>query len=207
MHRRIRSVILALFIASLPNLLAASSIQKLRNDKVSVSKETLAPGQSALLPNAQPNIVIYLSGDQVEIKGAKQKVQRGRTVFVPAGTKSLKNIGSSELKYVRVEFLSPGKQETWDRTGLPPNYRILVENRYVRAYDIKIAPHTYEQRHTHHNRVVICLSGATLEHVLPNGQKQPSSLTTGEIVWRPGATHVGHNMGSTELWVICVEPK
>ena len=92
-------------------------------------------------------------------------------------------------------------------TGLPPNYKILVENRFARAYDIKIAPNSFEQRHTHHDRVVICLSGATLEHILPNGQKQPSTLKTGEIAWRPGATHVGHNMGSTELWVICVEPK
>jgi quercetin dioxygenase-like cupin family protein len=92
-------------------------------------------------------------------------------------------------------------------TGLPPNYKILVENRYARAYDIRIPAHSYEQRHTHHDRVVICLAGATLEHILPNGQKQPSTLKTGEIVWRPSATHVGHNLGSTELWVIVVEPK
>lgn len=212
MHRRIMFLTVTLSLAALPSLLAASSVQKLRNDKLSVTEEILAPGGAASLPHARPNMIVYLSKGKAEVKqpagkGSGDTVRRGETQFEPAGTKSLKNTGSSELKYVRIEFLTPGKEETWGKTGLPPNYTVLVDNRYARAYDIKIAPHTYEQRHTHHNRVVICLSGATLEHLLPNGQKQPSSLKTGEIVWRPGATHVGHNMGSTELWVICVEPK
>lgn len=212
MHPRISSVIIALSIAAQPNLLAAGSIQKLRNDKVSVTEERLAPGETGSLGGARPSLIVYLSKGTIEIlpvagMGGREAVRRGETVFLPAGTRAIKNAGPSELKYVGVEFLTAGKLETWGKTGLPPNYKILVENRYARAYDVEIAPHTYEQRHTHHNRVVICLSGATLEHLLPNGQKQPSTLKTGEIVWRPGATHVGHNMGSTKLWVICVEPK
>jgi hypothetical protein len=54
---------------------------------------------------------------------------------------------------------------------------------------------------------VVCLSGAQLEHILPDGEKQPSTLETGEVVWRLGATHIGHNMGRTDLWVIAIEPK
>jgi hypothetical protein len=61
--------------------------------------------------------------------------------------------------------------------------------------------------HSHHERVVICLSGASLEHVLPDGRKQPSTLETGQIAWRLGGAHQGHNMGTTNLWVIAVEPK
>ena len=212
MHRWIKLFTFAFFLAALPSSVSAGSIPKLKNDKVSVTEETMAPGEAEPLPDARPNIVVYLSGSEVTIvprrgKGANEAVRRGETVFEPAGTKSLKNSGPSELRYVRVEFLTAGKQETWGMTGLPPTYKLLVENRYARAYDLKIPPHGYEPRHTHHARVVIALSGATLEHILPNGQKQPSSLKTGEIVWRPGATHVGHNLGSTELWVICVEPK
>jgi len=203
---------IALSLAALPSLSAASSVQKISNRRVIVTEETLAPGEVASLPSARPNVIVYFTGDQVEVvpasgKGAKEAVRRGKTAFEPAGTKSLKNVGSSQLKYVRIEFLTSGKQETWGKTGLPSNYKILVENRYVRAYDIRIAPHSYEPRHTHRDRVVISLSGATLEHVLPNGQKQPVNLRAGEIVWSLEATHVGHNMGSTELWVICVEPK
>jgi hypothetical protein len=55
--------------------------------------------------------------------------------------------------------------------------------------------------------VVVSLSGAELEHILPDGTKQPSTLKTGEVVWRLGATHIGHNLGHTDLWVIAIEPK
>lgn len=212
MHRSLLVIGTALCITALPPLLAASSVQKVKNEQVSVTEDTLAPGEAEILSSARPSMVVYLSGGSVAVNrgnsaSAKETVNRGETVFEPTGTTSLKNAGSSQMRIVRVEFLTQGKPEIWGMTGLPPNYKILVENRYARAYDIEIAPNSFEQRHTHHDRVVICLSGATLEHILANGQKQPSSLKTGEIAWRPGATHVGHNMGSTELWVICVEPK
>ena len=212
MHRMKRFLGIALSLAALPSLSAASSVQKISNRRVIVTEETLAPGEAASLPSARPSVIVYFAGDQVDVvpasgKGAHEAIRRGETVFEPAGTKSLQNIGSSQVKYVRIEFLTSGKQETWGKTGLPSNYKILVENRYVRAYDIRIAPHSYEPRHTHRDRVVISLSGATLEHILPDGQKQPVNLSTGEIVWSREQTHVGHNIGSTELWVICVEPK
>jgi hypothetical protein len=84
---------------------------------------------------------------------------------------------------------------------------MLLEDRYARAYDIRIPSQTFEPQHTHHDRVVVSLQGAKLEHILPNGEKQPSTLQTGEIVWRLAATHVGHNLGQTDLWVIAIEPK
>jgi hypothetical protein len=82
-----------------------------------------------------------------------------------------------------------------------------VENRYARVYDIRIPAHTNEPQHTHHDRVVVCLSGAKLEHLYPDGRKEPSTLSTGEVAWRRGGTHIGQNLGDTDLWVIAVEPK
>jgi hypothetical protein len=84
---------------------------------------------------------------------------------------------------------------------------VLLENRYARVYDIRIPAHTNEPQHTHHDRVVICLSGAKLEHLFPDGRREPSSLETGEVAYRRGTTHVGQNLGDTALWVIAVEPK
>lgn len=212
MHRPIIIFSALLAFSALQVPLFAGSVQKLKNEQVSVTEDSLTAGQAETLPAEHPSMIVYLSTGTVAISSAHDKpgraqVKRGETTFEPIGTKSLKNDGGSELRFVRVEFLTSGRDETWGRTGMPPNYSILIENRYARAYDIKIAPHSFEQRHTHHDRVVVCLSGATLEHLLPNGEKQPSTLKTGEIVWRPGATHVGHNMGSTELWVIAIEPK
>lgn len=212
MNRRMLVVCAAIGLSVLQVPLFAGTVQKIKNDKVSVTEDSLAPGQVETLSAEHPSMIVYLSGGTAAAASAhgkigNAKVSRGETVFEPIGTKSIKNGGVEELKLVRVEFLTSGSDETWGRTGMPPNYKILIENRYARAYDIKIAPHMFEQRHTHHARVVVSLSGATLEHILPNGEKQPSTLKTGEIVWRPGATHVGHNMGTTALWVIAIEPK
>src|SRR5690348_10476659 len=148
MHRMAKFLGIALSLAALPCLSAASSVQKISNRRVIVTEGTLAPGEAGPLPGSRPNLIVYLAGDQVEVapasgKSAKEAIRRGETVFEPAGTKSLKNIGSSQLKYVCIEFLTSGKQETWAKMGLPSNYKILVENRYVRAYDIRIAPHSY----------------------------------------------------------------
>ena len=103
--------------------------------------------------------------------------------------------------------MTAGSHETWGTTGLSPHYVLLVENQYGRAYDIKIPQQTREPQHTHKDRVVVSLSGAQLEHILPDGKLQPSTLKTGEVVWRLGGTHIGHNLGQTNLWVIAVEPK
>ena len=42
---------------------------------------------------------------------------------------------------------------------------------------------------------------------LLNPMKEKSTLKTDEIAWRLGGTHVGHNLGKTDLWVLAFEPK
>ena len=75
------------------------------------------------------------------------------------------------------------------------------------VYDIRIAAGTNEPQHTHQDRVVIGLSGAQLRHLLPDGSTVDSNLKTGEIAWRKGQTHIGENVGKTDLWAIAIEPK
>ncbi|HUV70679.1 MAG TPA: hypothetical protein VMW15_13510 [Terracidiphilus sp.] len=207
---------IALYLIAVPAILTApgyaASVERIRNHKAVVTEVTLAPGETISLPDKRPAMLVYLTGNAAEMltndgKVRKESVKRGDTVFQPAEESSIKNDGASTLSFVRVEFLTAGNPETWGRTGLAPNYKVLLENRYGRAYDIKITAQKFEPQHSHHDRVVICLSGAQLEHILPNGEKQPSTLKTGDIAWRLAATHIGHNMGHTNLWVIAVEPK
>ena len=54
---------------------------------------------------------------------------------------------------------------------------------------------------------MVSLSGAELVHELPDGRQEASALGTDEVAWRRGGTHVGHNVGQTDLWVIAIEPK
>jgi hypothetical protein len=199
-------------LIAMPAGLSATSVEKIRNKEVVVTEEMLAPGEEVSFSDGLPSMVVYLAGNSAEMntadgKAHKDLVARGKTVFEPADVHAIRNIGSSTLSFARVRFLTAGVPATWGMSGLSPNYKMLIENRFARAYDIKIPAQTFEPQHTHHDRVVVSLSGAELEHILPDGTKQPSTLKTGEIVWRLGATHIGHNMGHTDLWVIAIEPK
>jgi len=210
---RMRSLIcVSLILSTLTAASAASTVEKIRNAKVVVTEDMLAPRESMQLPGKMPSMAVYMTGGMAEIeslhgKPRRDSVHEGETVFQPAEVGSIRNAGSSALHFVRIEFLTAGSLETWGMSGLSPHYTMLLEDRYARAYDIKIPAQTIEPQHTHHDRVVVSRSGAKLEHILPSGETQPSTLQTGEVVWRLGGTHIGHNIGDTDLWVVAVEPK
>lgn len=212
MFRRNSLLWIALSLIALPACVSATSVEKIRNEKVLVTEDTLASGETASFAGGRPGMLVFLTGNTAVIipangKPRKESVKRGDTLPQSADEKAIRNDGPSALSFVRIEFLTAGIDETWGMTGLSPNYKPILENQFARAYDIKIPAQTFEPQHTHHDRVVVCLAGAKLEHILPNGEKQPSTLKTGEVVWRLGATHIGHNMDRTDLWVIAIEPK
>ncbi|HTS15999.1 MAG TPA: hypothetical protein VMP11_00345 [Verrucomicrobiae bacterium] len=203
-----------LMLVVMTNAFADASTEKVRNDKVVVMQVSLAPGEGWALPRDRAGVVVYLDDGSVASTMAEessamatQPVKRGDVVFRSTAGGLLKNDGLADLRFVYVEFLGAGRSETWGSAGLAPGYKVLVENQYVRVYDIRFAAGTSEPKHTHHDRVVVCLSGAELEHELPDGRRETSTLKTGEIAWRRGGTHIGHNIGKTDLWVIAIEPK
>ncbi len=195
-----------------PGWLAAAPTEKIRNEKVLVIEQTLAPGEIASLLADRGSGVVFLDAGSVvvtPVKGtpAPRTVQRGDGIYDPSLAGAVKNTGAAALRIVRIDYLGKSLPETWGTTGLSPNYQLLHEDSFSRVYDIKIAAGTREPLHTHHDRIVVCLSGAQLEHLMPDGRKEVSTLKTDEIVWRRGGTHVGHNLGKTDLWVIAIEPK
>ena len=203
--------VFAVILLSLPSIVAAAPIERLRNEKVSVAEQTLAPGETVSLPADHASVIVYLDNGSIEKSTSAGKpqsatVKRGQAVFEQnAGT--IRNTGAASLRIVLTEFLGKGGPETWGTAGLAPNYKLLFENQYGRVYNIEIAAGKTEPLHTHKDRIVICLSGAELEHEMPDGRREVATLKTGEIAWRRGVTHVGHNIGKTDLWAIAIEPK
>lgn len=180
----------------------------LSNEKVRVITQTLAPGESASLPTGHASVIVWQADGSATIGSTPAKsVKRGDAAFQAAQPGKVSNSGDALLRFALIEYLGSGNSQTWGTAGLAPNYKLLFENEFGRVYDIKIAAGASEPQHTHHERVVVCLSGAELEHILPDGHKEASSLKTDEIAWRAAATHVGHNIGKTDLWVIAIEPK
>jgi hypothetical protein len=196
--------------------MAGVQTEKVRNDKVLVVEQTLAPGEALSLPGERAGVVVYLDAGSVEItplitplqeKPRTETVKRGEAVFQPPQAGTVKNTGPAALRVVWTEYLGKGGSETWGRAGLAPDYKVLFENQYGRVYDIQMAAGKSEPLHSHHDRVVICLSGAELMHEMPDGRKETATLKTGEIAWRGATTHIGHNLGKTDLWAIAIEPK
>ena len=203
---------LVLILLSVSGVLAVNQAEKVRNEKVLVVEQTLAPGETTSLPGDRASVAVYLDDGSMEVTPTQgttrtETVRRGEAVFRTAQVGTVKNTGSSALRIVQTEYLGKGGSDTWGSAGLAPNYKLLFENQYGRVYDIRMAAGKSEPLHSHHDRVVVCLSGAELEHEMPDGRKETSSLKTGEIAWRRSATHIGHNLGKTDLWVIAIEPK
>ncbi len=72
-----------------PSAMAGNQTEKVRNDKVLVVEQTLAPGEMLSLPGDHPGVVVYLDAGSVEIAPAQGKsrtesVKRGETVFQAA---------------------------------------------------------------------------------------------------------------------------
>src|SRR4051794_32596114 len=202
----------SLTLMSVLILNAVDSSEKLRNDKVVAFESTVAQGQHEPLPADRPSVIVYMQPGMVAITDSVEKsetltVKPGQSIFEPAGAGKIQNVGSSDLRLVRIDFLGKGNPERWGNTGLSPHYKVLLDNAYARVYDIYIPAHTNEPQHTHKDRIVICLSGAELTHHFPDGRTEVSSLKTGDIVWRRGRTHVGENHGTSDFRAIAIEPK
>lgn len=122
---------------------APKAQERVRNEKVSVTDTVLQPGETENVSGSLPSVTVYFQPGTLEVtpaggKPGKLTVKRGETRSASAGPKAIKNTGSSELHYVRVNFLGAGESETWGKTGLAPHYKLLLEDRYTRTYDIRI---------------------------------------------------------------------
>jgi hypothetical protein len=191
-----------LFVAGTAPLFATTT-EVLRNEKVIVTEVTLAPGDQEPVGGVHASVLVVLEGDSIQMlpprgydQAERSTVHRGDTINQRAGAEILTNAGTAPLRLVRVEFRTSGSDETWGMTGLPPNDNVLFEDEHSRTYEIRIAAHAVEPEHTHHARVVVCLSGAQLEHVLPDGSKQAATLKTDEVTWREAQTHTGRGRNS-----------
>jgi hypothetical protein len=202
-----KSLLAVLAALALSLVAAAAPDAALSNEHVDVFQESLGAGEREAFSGQGPSVTVFLSDGRIRLLGGSRVVKRGEVLYRDAVDGPITAGSAGTVELVRVELKGSPSSETWGMTGLPPNYRMMAESPFVRAYEVRIAAGANEPLHTHHDRVVICLSGAQLRHELPDGHTEVSSMQTGQIAWRKGQTHVGHNIGSTDFWAICVEPK
>jgi quercetin dioxygenase-like cupin family protein len=86
------------------------------------------------------------------------------------------------------------------------------ENDEVKVWKTVVQPHEPLPLHRHdHGRVIVALTGGTMNVVSPQGAIEPHPWQTGKAYWLPkmppGAMHTDQNAGDKPIEVMVVELK
>ena len=191
---------------------ATTRITMFRNEKVIVYDEILHPAENESGSDDLPSITVYLSDGPVQITSEAGKrvtvnVKRGEVVF--RGPKAWKHYasGTSEVRFIRIEFRGPGAEEKKGGAGATPQGHVLMDNACARVYEMRIPVGTGESFSPRDDGVVVFLSGAELKHTPPGGHTETSRLKPGQCVWHGGQTQIDDYLGKDDFWAIAVEPK
>ena len=89
----------------------------------------------------------------------------------------------------------------------PETQKLLLENTFVRVFDIRVPPGVAEARHSHARGVTIALSDYDNETRVDGAQWVKGHTGFGEVKWAEPVTHEARNVGRTEQRVIRIELK
>jgi len=108
----------ALLLVSCSALFAAGNtrVVRIHNYRVTVTEYKLAPGDSVSIEGRLPEARIYLADAAFEItpQGGETRsvtVKRGDVIFNMPQPRGVKNAGSSEAHFLRVEFSGKGSPD------------------------------------------------------------------------------------------------
>jgi hypothetical protein len=91
---------------------------------------------------------------------------------------------------------------------IPENYKLIIDNPFVRVLEARIPAGTEEKPHRHLKGVSVCLTEYTLEsRTLPDGQWVKNERKAGTTYWSDASLHQVRNVGKTESHTIRIELK
>jgi hypothetical protein len=101
-----------------------------------------------------------------------------------------------------LSFAQPGE------ASHPETQKLVLENMFVRVWDIRVPPGTFEAKHSHARGLTVALSDYDNEtKSFPSGKVSRSHTKFGEVKWAEPVTHEARNVGTTEQHVIRIELK
>ena len=90
----------------------------------------------------------------------------------------------------------------------PDTQKLLMDNAFVRVFEIRMAPGVAEPRHSHGRGLTIALSHYDNETTsYPDGRVNRGHAKFGEVRWAEPVTHEARNVGMTDQHVIRIELK
>ena len=91
---------------------------------------------------------------------------------------------------------------------IPENYKLIIDNPFVRVLEARIPPGTEEVPHRHLRGVSVCMTEYTLEsRILPDGQWVRNERKVGVVYWSEASLHQVRNIGKTTSHTIRIELK
>lgn len=120
------------------------------------------------------------------------------------------NIGIAALcVLVAVPLVVPRAMSQDDQDVLkviPENYKLLLENPFVRVLEARIPAGTLEKPHRHLRGVSVCMTEYTIEsRIVPGGQWVRSQRKAGVVYWSESSLHEMRNVGTTPSHTIRIE--
>src|SRR5258705_8672933 len=111
--------------------------------------------------------------------------------------------------FTLVGGLMVSRAQTDDRDVLkviPENYKLIIDNPFVRVLEAHIPPSTEEKPHSHMHGISVCMTEYTLEsRNLPDGQWVRNQRKLGTVYWSEAGLHRRRNVGKTESYTIRIE--
>ena len=91
---------------------------------------------------------------------------------------------------------------------IPENYKVILENQFVRVLEARIPAGTEEKPHRHLKGVSVCLTEYTLEsRILPDGPWTRNERKVGTTYWSDASLHQVRNVGTTQSHTIRIDLK
>jgi hypothetical protein len=91
---------------------------------------------------------------------------------------------------------------------IPENYKLIIDNQFVRVLEARIPAGTEEKPHRHLKGVSVCLTEYTLEsRILPDGPWVRNERKIGTTYWSDASLHQVRNVGTTTSHTIRIELK
>ena len=91
---------------------------------------------------------------------------------------------------------------------IPENYKLVLDNPFVRVLEARIPAGTEEKPHRHLRGVSVCMTEYTLEsRVLPDGAWTRNERKLGTVYWSEASLHQVRNIGTTMSHTIRIELK
>ena len=91
---------------------------------------------------------------------------------------------------------------------IPENYKLIIDNQFVRVLEARIPAGTVEKPHRHLKGVSVCLTEYTLEsRILPDGPWVRNERKVGTTYWSDASLHQVRNVGATTSHTIRIELK